>query len=259
MLSELAQHTRERWQSVDRKALTEKYTRMIESVRAPRSLIQEIQKDQMLSFLFEIKRKSPSKGEMNSTINPVRQALLYQEYHAAGVSVITEEKHFGGSLDDLSEVSATVDIPVLRKDFVIDKLQVLEARAHGADVILLIVKLLAEETADYLRLCAEYGLEAIVEIHSEDELQIARTAGAKIIGINNRNLDTLEIDLDTTAKLLPKIPAGHIVISESGITDRKSVDSMRVLGVDAVLIGSVLSLAESVEAKLEELTECRRR
>jgi len=259
MLNELVQHTRKRWQDVDRQALTEKFTRMMESVRAPRSLIREIQKDQILSFLFEIKRKSPSKGEMNPAINPVRQASLYQKYYAAGISVITEEKHFGGSLDDLSTVSATVDIPVLRKDFVIDELQVLEARAHGADVILLMVKLLGEETANYLRHCTKYGLEAIVEIQSEDELEVARTAGAKIIGINNRNLDTLEIDLDTTARLLPKIPAGHIVISESGITDRRSVDSMRVLGVDAVLIGSVLSLAESVEAKLEELTECRRR
>jgi indole-3-glycerol phosphate synthase len=223
------------------------------------SLSEALRGDERLSFIFEIKKKSPSLGEMNARINPAQWAKLYEKHHAAAVSVLTEEKHFAGSTDDLVDVSEAVELPVLRKDFIVDKLQLTETLAYRADAVLLIVKLLGDRIGEYIKDCGALGIEPLVEVHNEEELTMALDSDAAIIGINNRDLDTLEIDLNTTARLLPEIPADRLVVSESGISSAKEVDMMRVLGVDAVLIGSALSRAESLETKLEELVECRRR
>ncbi len=255
MLKEIAAHVRSKWESADRSRLMDQYNRMIENTPQPRSLSESIRSSEMISFLFEIKRKSPSKGVMDPDLDPVERAKLYEEYHASGISVLTESKYFDGSLVDLSLVSEAVGIPVIRKDFIVDEIQLSEGRAFGADAVLLIVRLLGRDTGRYLAKCNDLRLEAIVEVHSEDELKTAVDAGAKIIGINNRNLNTLEIDLNTTGILMPKVPSDCLVISESGMTSRKDIDTMRVLGVDAVLIGTALSTAESVETRLKELTE----
>jgi indole-3-glycerol phosphate synthase len=169
------------------------------------------------------------------------------------VSVLTESAYFGGSIDDLACVSRAVKLPVLRKDFIIDEIQLLEAKAFGADAVLLIVSALGHDTERFLAHSTELGLEALVEVHNEYQLETAVYSGAKIIGINNRDLKTLEVNLDTTARLLPKVPPGCLVVSESGMNTRRDVDMMRALGVDAVLIGTALSTASSIEDKLREL------
>jgi len=259
MLEDIVSHIREYWAGADRKSLSDKYGMMLRGSQARRSLAESIRSDERLSFILEIKRKSPSIGEMNPRIDPALWAKLYEKHQATAISVLTEEMYFGGSIDDLKDVSGAVNIPVLRKDFIIDELQLTESLAYGADAVLLIVRLLGQRTGEYVEMCRKLEIEPLVEIHNEGELAIAIDSGAEIIGVNNRDLDTLAVDLNTTAKLLPKIPPGRLVVSESGIGSAKEVDMMRVLGVDAVLIGSALSTAESLEAKLEELVECRQK
>ena len=259
MIEDIVSHIRKYWAEADRKNLTDKYEQMLKSSWERRSLSEALRGDERLSFVFEIKRKSPSLGEMNTGINPTQWAKLYEKHHATAVSVLTEKKHFAGSLDDLVDVSEAIELPVLRKDFIVDKLQLTETLAYRADAVLLIVRLLGEKTGEYVEACRALRIEPLVEIHNEEELAMALDSDTEIIGINNRDLDTLEIDLDTTARLLPKIPGGNLIVSESGISSAKEVDMMRVLGVDAVLIGSALSRAESLETKLEELVECQRK
>ncbi len=259
MLEDLVVHIRKHWAGVDRESLRREYARMLVNPTARRSLSQSVRSDERLSFIFEIKRRSPSMGEMNPGIDPEARAKLYEKYSAAAVSVLTEGRHFGGSLDDLVDVSRAVRIPVLRKDFIVDELQLVETLAYGADAVLLIVKLLREKTGRFVELCRSMRIEPLVEIHDEEELAIALDTDTEIIGINNRDLNTLEVDLETTVRLLPKIPPGRLTVSESGIASGREVDIMRMIGVDAVLIGSALSRAESLEAKLEELVECRQR
>jgi indole-3-glycerol phosphate synthase len=259
MIEEIAAHVRSKWESADRTRLLDQFSRMLENAPDPRSLSDSISASEMISFLFEIKRKSPSRGVMDPDLDPVERARLYEKYGAAGISVLTENRYFGGSLADLSLVSKAVEISVIRKDFVVDEIQLTEARAHGADAVLLIVSLLGTDVEKYLAKCGDLGLEAIVEVHTENELDTAIHAGAGIIGINNRNLDTLEVDLNTTRKLLPKVPTGCLVVAESGMTSRKDIDMMRLLGVDAVLIGTAMSTADSVETRLKEFTECLRK
>lgn len=256
MLDDLLKETRELWARADRVALSRMFEEQIAHAGKPRSLVGAIKSQPHLSFIFEIKRKSPSAGVLQEDIDAPQRALLYQKYNAVAVSVLTEAAHFGGSLVDLRKVSESISIPVLRKDFILDDLQLLESRANGADAVLLMVSVLRFSTGQFLNECRRLGLEALVEVRSEEELKIAVDCGAALIGINNRNLDTLEIDLDTTARLLPQVPADRLVVAESGITSRRDVDTMRVLGIDAVLIGSVLSSSESVTAKLGELTAC---
>lgn len=256
MIEELAENTIKYWESADKKLLAHRFETMISMREAPRSLIRPIESDDRLSFIMEIKRKSPSAGNLNPEMNSIETARLYEKYGATAVSVLTDHTHFGGSLEDLKTVSGSVSIPVLRKDFIVDEMQIPESRAYGADAVLLIVRLLGKKTSQFLKLCTDYGMDALVEVHNSEELAIALESEAKIIGINNRNLDTLEINLNTTATLFPDIPPGHLVISESGMSSAKAIDAMRVLGVDGVLIGSAFSTAESIEEKLKELTAC---
>lgn len=259
MLEDLVSHIRKYWAEADRKSLNAKYEQLLEGSWERHSLSESLRGDERLSFIFEIKRKSPSLGKMNAGINPAQWAKQYEKHHAAAVSVLTEEKHFAGSIDDLVDVSEAVELPVLRKDFIVDKLQLTETLAYRADAVLLIVKLLGEKIDEFVEECRTLLIEPLVEVHNEEELGLALNCDTEIIGINNRDLDTLKIDLNTTARLLPEIPADRLVVSESGISSAKEVDMMRVLGVDAVLIGSALSKAESLETKLKELVECRRK
>lgn len=259
MLEDLVSHIRKYWAEADRKSLNAKYEQLLEGSWERHSLSEALRGDERLSFIFEIKRKSPSLGEINAGINPAQWAKQYEKHHAAAVSVLTEEKHFAGSIDDLVDVSEAVELPVLRKDFIVDKLQLTETLAYRADAVLLIVKLLGEKIDEFVEECRTLLIEPLVEVHNEEELGLALNCDTEIIGINNRDLDTLKIDLNTTARLLPEIPADRLVVSESGISSAKEVDMMRVLGVDAVLIGSALSKAESLETKLKELVECRRK
>jgi indole-3-glycerol phosphate synthase len=199
-------------------------------------------RSEAVNIIAEIKRASPSKGVINDAIDVRQVARSYAERGAAAISVLTEEDFFRGSLDDLRAVRATVDLPVLRKDFTIDEYQVYESAAAGADAILLIVAALNEDVLRRFQAIAEdeLGMDAIVEVHSAEELEIAARIGANIIGVNNRNLKTFEVSLDASRELIAKRPSNALMIAESGLSSRAEIDELRELGFDGFLIGETV-------------------
>ena len=197
--------------------------------------------------IAEIKRRSPSKGALRPELDPVELARIYEQNGASAISVLTDQRFFGGSLDDLRAVRMSTALPLLRKDFVVDPYQVYEARISGADAILLIAAILTtEQIASYGALAAELGMAALVEVHNQAEMTSALNAKASLIGINNRDLHTFNVTLDTTRALRPLIPPGTILVSESGIHTEADRESLRMLGVDALLIGESLLVSADV-------------
>jgi len=206
------------------------------------------------SVIAEIKRRSPSRGVIRADVDPGEVARIYEANGARAISVLTDERYFGGRLEDLSTVREAVDVPLLRKEFVVDAYQIYEARAAGADAILLIVSLLTEGVLrDYIRMTEEMGLAALVEVHTREELDRALKTDAQIIGINNRDLRTFETHLETTFDLVKNIPKDRIVVSESGIEVREDVVRLQEAGVDAVLVGEALMRKEDIGEALREL------
>jgi indole-3-glycerol phosphate synthase len=194
-----------------------------------------------VSVIAEVKRRSPSKGDLADIPDPAGLARAYAEGGAAAISVLTEERRFGGSLDDLHAVRAAVDTPLLRKDFIVDRYQLLEARAAGADLALLIVAALADD--DLRRLhdeAMELGLTTLVEVHDEPETERAVDLGAALIGVNARNLKTLEVDDATFAKLAPLVPGDRVLVAESGISGPADVRRYAAEGARVVLVGEAL-------------------
>lgn len=206
-----------------------------------------------LQVIAEIKRRSPSMGTLKDDADPAATAILYEEGGAAALSVLTEPHYFGGHLDDLIAARAACSLPVIRKDFVIDPYQMAEARAAGADAALLIVAVLGRSTGEFLAAAKQYGLDALVEVHDEAELEIAIAAGADLIGVNNRNLTTLAIDLATSERLKPMMPAGTVTVSESGLEEPEDFLRMATAGYDAVLVGTALMRAGSPADRLKIL------
>lgn len=212
-----------------------------------------------LGLISEVKRRSPSKGDLAEITNPAELALSYESGGATAISVLTEERRFNGTLADLDAVRAAVQIPVLRKDFMVDSYQLLEARAHGADIILLIVAGL--EQSDLVRLHAEaleLGLTALVEVHDADEIERALDAGATMIGVNNRDLRTLEVHPDQFVRLAEGIPSEIVKIAESGITSVADVDYYLNAGADGLLIGEALVKQGNPEAAVREFMQAGR-
>jgi indole-3-glycerol phosphate synthase len=209
-----------------------------------------------LSLIAEFKRRSPSAGANWAAAASVgEQVGAYERGGAAALSVLTDERHFGGTLEDLSAARAACDLPILRKDFIVDPYQLYEAAISGADAILLIVRAL--DDAELRSLYAEargLDLDCLVEVHDERELERALEADAEVIGINNRNLDEGTVDVATTYELMPDVPAGKTVVAESGISERSELEELERVGVDAVLIGGALMSATDPEAKARELT-----
>ena len=210
-----------------------------------------------VSVIAEIKKSSPSKGMFNRRFEPIKLASAYVAGGASAISVLTEPRYFGGSLGILQRVVYALGDdrpPILRKDFIVEPYQVFEARACGADCVLLIVALLdGRLLRELLQLSHELGMYCLVEVHNKAELDRALENGALIIGVNNRDLQTFNVDLKTFEQLRPRIPEGYIVVSESGIHGREDVERLRTVGVDAVLVGEALMTADDVGAKLEEL------
>lgn len=209
-----------------------------------------------VALIAECKERSPSGGLLQERYDPVGLARSYEANGASAISVLTEPDFFGGSLEHLRAVRAAVQLPVLCKDFIVDEYQVVEARAMGADCVLLIVALLSDGQLEGLEKAVRaHGMQALVEVHNEGELRRALATGATLIGINNRDLLKMETDPQTTRRLRPLIPPGPTVVSESGIT---TIDDMRVLaelGVDAALVGEALLRAPDIGAKVRELVE----
>jgi indole-3-glycerol phosphate synthase len=207
------------------------------------------------SLIAEYKRRSPSAGAIREGVSCADVVRAYERGGAAAISVLTEEAHFGGSLADLHEARATTALPILRKDFTIDPYQLYEAKAAGADAVLLVVgSLEPERLASLYGLARDLDLDAIVEIHDEEELERALEIDGDVIGINNRDLEDFTVDIQRTFDLIADVPTGKVVVSESGIHDRWQIEELEQVGVDAVLIGEVLMRAADTEAAVRELT-----
>jgi indole-3-glycerol phosphate synthase len=208
-----------------------------------------------LSVIAEFKRRSPSVGAIAPDADIAAQVSAYERGGAAALSVLTDAPHFGGSLDDLRAARSAATLPIIRKDFIVDPYQLYEAAVHGADAVLLIVRALSDRDLQELYEEARaLDLDCLVEVHDGDELDRALEADAEVIGINNRDLDEQRVDIQTTFELMPDVPAGKTVVAESGISGREELMELERVGVDAVLIGGALMLADDPEAKTRELT-----
>jgi indole-3-glycerol phosphate synthase len=208
-----------------------------------------------VSLIAEHKRRSPSAGEIRAGTTVRDIVGAYERGGAAALSILTEPFHFGGGLDDLREARAATELPVLRKDFIVDPYQLYEAAAAGADAILLIVAALdPRDLNTLLQQARALDLDALVEVHDERELEVALEVDADVLGINNRDLSDFSVDIERTYELLSDVPAGKTVVSESGFSSREQLDDLERVGVDAVLIGETLMRAEDVEAAVRALT-----
>ncbi|WP_435198686.1 indole-3-glycerol phosphate synthase TrpC [Janibacter sp. GS2] len=232
----------------------EQLQRQCEGMPAPRDA-EALLRRPGLSVIAEVKRSSPSKGALSEIPDPAALARAYEDGGAAIISVLTEGRRFNGSLTDLATVREAVDVAVLRKDFIVTEYQVWEARAHGADVILLIVAALTnEQIATLMALAGSLGLTCLVEVHDEAEATRAVDLGASVIGVNNRNLKTLEVNTDTFARLAPLIPETCVRVSESGVRGPEEAHLFARAGADAILVGEALVVggdpAEGVRAMI---------
>ena len=206
-------------------------------------------KGDVMKVIAEVKRSSPSKGSLSAITDPAALAEQYQIAGASVISVLTEERRFKGSLADLTAVRSRVSIPILRKDFMVDEYQFFEARAHGADMVLLIVAALAKsQLRDFYDLATDLGMAVLIEVHTADELERAMELSPRIIGVNSRNLKTLEVNPSAFAELIPRIPNEVIRVAESGISRRADVEFAQSHGADAILVGE--ALVTSADANL---------
>lgn len=257
-LEKVTAETRERVAAARSNGYLPKLTRVAEELatrRAPNRFRTALRKESV-NIIAEIKRASPTKGVIKAEIDVAQTARLYAAGGAAAISVLTEPQYFDGSISDLVTVANAGDLPVLRKDFIVDEYQIIEAAAAGASAILLIVAALSiEELTSLHRTAERLGLNVLVEVHDEAEMQIAIDIGATIIGVNNRDLHSLEVSLDTSRKLIEAKPDGVVMVAESGITRRAEITELRSLGYDSFLIGETLMRSGNVVETLRGLTQ----
>ena len=232
----------------------EKLKLQVQGLPPPRPFKSSITKPRNISLIAEIKKASPSRGIIRQDFNPCEIAYIYQEAGAQAISVITEEDHFLGDINYIEQVKKVVNLPILRKDFIIQPYQIYESRAFGCDCILLIAQLLSQETlSEFLDLANSLSLQCLVEVHTEKDLKKALKLKTELIGINNRDLNTLEVDFKTTEKIYPLIPKERFVIVESGIKSYQDILFLKVLGVKAVLIGEAFMESEDIKAKIKDI------
>lgn len=227
----------------------------IQGLPPARSFIEAINKPRSISLIAEIKRQSPSRGIIRQDFNLQEIAKIYQDCGAQAISVLTEEDYFGGDVSYIKEIKSLIELPILRKDFILEPYQVYESRFWGADAILLIADLLSrEKLSELMQLTSSLGLDCLVEVHTERELKkTSKLKAVSLIGINNRNLHTLEVDFKITEKLFPLIPKDKVVVVESGIKTYQDVLFLKILGVNAVLIGEAFMEAQDIHKKVEEV------
>ncbi|HUG39890.1 MAG TPA: indole-3-glycerol phosphate synthase TrpC [Longimicrobiales bacterium] len=230
-----------------------------ESAPAPRDFTAALRGD-AVGVVAEVKRRSPSAGWIRRDLNAAGLASMYAHGGASAVSVLTDGQHFGGSREDLEQVRGAVAVPVLRKDFVLEPVQVHEARAMGADAVLLIVRILNDAALrDLVALAGELAMAALVETHEVGEVERALKAGARVLGINNRDLSRFETDLGTTERLIAGVPGDVVVVGESGVRDRADVERLAEAGADAVLVGESLVRSDDPQAAVAALAGVPRR
>lgn len=225
----------------------------IEEVPPPRDFRAALRQEG-ISLIAEIKRASPSKGVMLDGVDPYNLATLYEQAGARAISVLTDEKYFQGSLNDLVSVRRGVAVPCLRKEFILDPYQIIEARAHQADAILLIVRILDDkQLKEYREYSESLGMQVLVECHDAQEIERALNTGAHIIGINNRDLSDFSVDFNRTLELKKLVPGGNILVSESGIHTRADVKRLEDGGIDAILVGEALVTSSDIAGKIRDL------
>jgi len=230
------------------------FVSLIKKAPQIRSFKEAINRKGKISFIAEIKQASPSKGILRKNFSYLELADIFKNTKANAISVVTEEDFFLGKISYIENIRKNVNLPILRKDFIFDEVQILESRAVGADAVLLIVGILHEEQIKKLYACAKnLGMDVLVEVHTEKELKKVLKMGADIIGINSRNLHTFQVNLERIKNLLPFIPKDVVKVAESGIHSLKDVLLLKGLGADAVLIGEVLMKADNPEEKIQEL------
>jgi indole-3-glycerol phosphate synthase len=260
-LSEIVARKKERVQEAKQDVPLDEMLARARSARASshsHAFSVRLENNRQINIIAEFKRQSPSKGAINSGADPVTTARAYQSAGAAAISILTEEDYFAGSLADLRAVRSEVQLPILRKDFIFDEYQVYESAAAGADALLLIVGLLNDSTLLSLRRLAEdeLGMDALVEVHNKDEIQRAISAGARLIGVNNRDLRTFKVSVATSEELARLAPEDTILISESGLSP-EAVGKLRALGYRGFLVGEALMRADDPEAALREFMQTR--
>ena len=207
-----------------------------------------------IRLITEVKRASPSRGILSPNFNPIKLAQTYAEGGAAAISVLTEANYFMGSIEHLAAINEAVGLPLLRKDFILDSYQVYESRAYGADALLLIAAILSQEQLnEFLSLSRSIGLRCLVEVHNINDVERAVLSGAQIVGINNRDLNTFVVDINTTRRIRPLVPKEKIVVSESGIKSRRDIERLRKWRVNAVLVGEALVIADDISARMKAL------
>ena len=254
ILDQLAGHARERVAQAKRKIPPEEIRRQALSLPKGDFAFEKALEKPGLSFICECKKASPSKGVIAPEFPYLEIARSYEKAGADAVSVLTEPKWFLGDDRYLKEIAAEVSIPCLRKDFTVDKYMIYEAKLLGAAAVLLICSILSvEELAEYLRICDELGISALVETHDAAEVSMALSAGARIIGVNNRNLKDFSVDTENSRRLREEIPADILFVSESGVRDAADVARLRDIGADAVLVGETLMRAPDRTAALKRL------
>jgi len=226
----------------------------VQNLPSVRPFIEAIDKGRAISLIAEIKKASPSRGIIRQDFNPQEIAKIYQDVGAQAVSILTEEDYFLGNIVYINELKGVVDLPILRKDFILEPYQVYESRYFGADAILLIADLLSKDKlTELMSLADSLGLDYLVEVHAERELKKVLSLKVPLIGINNRDLHTLEVNFKTTEKLYPLIPKDKVVVVESGIKSYQDVLFLKILGVSACLIGEAFMEAEDIKKKMEEI------
>ena len=254
VLAEIIAKKRERVEAAKKVTPLEEMRRLADRPRKPHALRHALRADS-INIIGEFKRRSPSKGPIRANADLTQVVTSYEAGGAVALSVLTEEDYFSGSLDDLRQAKAAVRLPVLRKDFIFDEYQLYESAAAGADAILLIVAALDDETLLRLRTLAEdeLNLDALVEVHTTDEMQRAITCGANLIGVNNRDLRTFEVSLETSISLAPQAPTESVLISESGLHSPADLRRLHDAGYRGFLIGETLMRAGNAEQTLREL------
>lgn len=254
ILDELAKYSKYRVEEAKKNLDLEEIKKKAESkVKGEHNFLKALSKDG-LNFICEIKKASPSKGIIAEKFDYLSIAKEYEKAGASAVSVLTEPKWFLGSNEIFKEVRNVLGLPMLRKDFTVDEYQIYEAKLLGADAILIIVSITSlENIKKYLEICENMGLDALVETHNEEEIEIALEAGAKIIGVNNRNLKDFSINFDNAKKLREKVPKNIIYVVESGLKDKNDIRDIINLDANAVLIGEAIMRAENKEAFIKDL------
>lgn len=257
ILEQLAEHARERVAQAQENTSLEDIKKHAYTLLKGDFAFEKALKKPGISFICECKKASPSKGLIAEDFPYVEIAKEYEAAGADCISVLTEPKWFLGKDEYLKEIAEWVMVPCLRKDFTVDEYMIYEAKLLGASAVLLICSILTEkEIADYIKICDSLGLSALVEVHNEQEVETAIKVGARIIGVNNRNLKDFTVDTNNSKKLRNLVPKGILFVAESGVKSRADIEALQEVSIDAVLIGETLMKANDKRAKLQELRGC---